>query len=204
MGRDLQNGVVMRSVALLCLLAVVAAVYADDHANQAVMSGHDPKNDALSLSVAPVVDEQQSSSISVGAATINQYQNKPVVQMEVATPPGLTLKNTPTTQPSAAAAIGRSLSFLDADFYNYSSFQSGVVRIMVPGKVSPFASLARESTSEVADKSHIGAGAGAMWQMSRSVNFGTEVILFPASTELSADPLKNANMKMLTRIELKF
>jgi len=159
---------------------------------------------AYTLSLNPPMssDMQTGSALSVGSEALARYSHKIVIDPELPAPTGLTLEASPRNNTHVPSI--RPPSFLDADFYDFAAYQSGVVRFVMPGKVAPFAALAREELSEVQDRSRIGAGAGAKLQLSPNANLGTELLLFPPMVEMSGDVLKNADMKMMTRLELKF
>lgn len=182
-----ENGAVMKSVALL-LMALATGV-------QAQLLTLEPP-------VQPVLPE--GIEISVGADTMARFENEFDIHADLPAPPGLTLDS--NIKPGKYVRAPMKLpGFIDADGYNHAGFQSQVVRLMAPGQVAPFASLAHENGRGPMDEGRVGAGAGAKWNLSPNANFGTEVLVFPSSaTSVAGDALKGANTKVMTRLELKF
>ena len=157
----------------------------------------------LTLEPPPQAENSDSALMSVGVDTMARYRQDLQIEPELPAPPGLTL--VPPSKAGPRINTFKGPDFLDTDNYNHVDFRSDVVRIMVPGRVAPFASFAREAGRLPDDDGRIGAGAGAKWNLSPNANFGTELLVFPASaTNLGGDALKNADTKLMTRLELKF
>lgn len=179
----MQNGVVMKFAAFL--LAVFAA------GAQAHM---------LTLEPPPQTDASTASTISVGADTLSRYRNGLKINPELPAPPGLTLS---LANHERSTALLKLPDFIDAARYNHAEFSSSVVRLMAPGRIAPFASLASEDGRNPSEDAKLGAGAGAKINISPNANFGTELLVFPNSpTNIGADALKST--KVMTRLELKF
>lgn len=157
----------------------------------------------LTLEAPPQPQNNDNIAMSVGVDTMTRYRQDLQVEPELPAPPGLTL--VPPSKVGPRINTFKGPDFLDTDSYNHVDFRSDVVRFMVPGRVAPFASLAREAGRLPDDDGRLGAGAGAKWNLSPNANFGTELLVFPASaTNLGGDALKNADTKLMTRLELKF
>lgn len=149
------------------------------------------------------VDRDAAATVSVGADTMTRYTNDLHIDAELPAPPGLTL--VPPSRERARVGPMRGPDFLDTESYNHAEFRSNVVHLMVPGRIAPFASLAHEDARVQGEDGRLGAGAGAKWNLSRNANFGTEVLIFPSSpSNIGGDALKNADTKVMTRLELKF
>lgn len=100
------------------------------------------------------------------------------------------------------AGVGKVVDISSMDF---PAYQEDLAQLILPFPgLQPFATVAHEYT-DLDNSDRLGFGGGIRWNLTSSINFGTQAVFFPADQASDTEGIsRREEVQVLTRLEINF